>query len=394
MTERLFTRPFLLVSVANFTSGMAYALFLHFSGFLADLGASDTQIGLIYGATAVASIAMRPLLGTVMDRYGRRPVIMVGNVLNVVFVLLYLTVSTLGPWVYVVRIGHGVAEAMLFSALFTYGTDVIPKSRRTEGIALFGVSGLLPIGIAGIVGDFVLSIAGFRELFLTAAGFAVITLFLSLPLSERRPTLKPGESPRGFWSIVTQRNLLPIWWMIGSFSTALTGYFVFIRRYVDDTGFGSVGLFFSTYVAVAILERVFLGWLPDRVGRMRVLYPSLGILVIGFLVLAGAGSWVGVAIAGAFCGAGHGFIFPILTALLVDRAPETDRGSAMSFFTALFDVGTLIGGPALGAIIDTAGWGPMYVATGVALGAASVIFSRWDRRAMRREQETSATAAV
>ncbi len=389
MTERLFTKPFLLVSVANFTSGMAYALFLHFSGYLADLGASDTQIGLIYGATAVASIAMRPLLGTVMDRYGRRPVILFGNVLNVVFVLLYLTVSTLGPWVYIVRIGHGVAEAMLFSALFTYGTDVIPKSRRTEGIALFGVSGLLPIGIAGIVGDFVLSIAGFRELFLTAAGFAVITLVLSLPLPERRPTLKPGESPRGFWKIVTQRDLLPIWWMIGSFSTVLTGYFVFIRRYVDDTGFGSVGLFFSTYVAVAILERIFLGWLPDRVGRMRVLYPSLGILVIGFFMLAGAGSWVGVAIAGAFCGAGHGFIFPILTALVVDRAPETDRGSAMSFFTALFDVGTLIGGPILGAIIDSAGWGPMYVVAGVALGMASVVFWRWDRWVMSGETESS-----
>jgi MFS family permease len=394
VTERLFTKPFLLVSVANFASGMAYALFLHFSGYLADLGASDTQIGLIYGATAVASIAMRPLLGTVMDRYGRRPVILFGNILNVVFVLLYLTVTTLGPWVYAVRIGHGIAEAMLFSALFTYGTDVIPKSRRTEGIALFGVSGLLPIGVAGIVGDFVLSIAGFRELFLTAAGFAVLTLVLSLPLPERRPALKPGESPRGFWKIVVQRDLLPIWWMIGSFSTVLTGYFVFIRRYVDDTGFGSVGLFFSTYVAVAILERVFLGWLPDRVGRMRVLYPSLGILVIGFFVLAGAGSWVGVAIAGAFCGAGHGFIFPILTALLVDRAPETDRGSAMSFFTALFDVGTLVGGPTLGAIIDSAGWGPMYVVAGAALGVASVVFWRWDRWVLSGETESSTAVGV
>jgi MFS family permease len=394
MTDRLFTKPFLLVSVANFTSGMSYALFLHFSGYLADLGASDTQIGLIYGATAVASIAMRPLLGTIMDRYGRMPVILVGNILNVVFVLLYLTVSTLGPWVYAVRIGHGVAEAMLFSALFTYGTDVIPASRRTEGIALFGVSGLLPIGIAGIIGDFVLSISGFRELFLTAAGFAVITLVLSLPLPERRPTLKPGESPRGFWKIVTQRDLLPVWWMIGSFSTVLTGYFVFIRRYVDDTGFGSVGLFFSTYVAVAILERVLLGWLPDRVGRMKVLYPSLGVLVCGFFVLAGAGSWVWVAIAGAFCGAGHGFIFPILTALLVDRAPETDRGSAMSFFTALFDVGTLIGGPVLGAIIDSAGWGPMYVAAGAALGVASVIFWRWNRWAMSGAEDTAASAEV
>ena len=394
MTERLFTRPFLFVSVANFTSGMAYALFLHFSGYLADLGASDTQIGLIYGATAVASIAMRPLLGTVMDRYGRRPVILVGNVLNIVFVLLYLTVTMLGPWVYAVRIGHGIAEAMLFSALFTYGTDVIPRSRRTEGIALFGVSGLLPIGVAGIVGDFVLSIAGFRELFLTAAGFAIVTLLLSLPLPERRPRLEPGQSPQGFWKIVAKRDLLPIWWMIGSFSTVLTGYFVFIRRYVDDTGFGSVGLFFSTYVAVAILERVLLGWLPDRVGRMRVLYPSLAILVVGFFVLAGAGSWVGVAIAGAFCGAGHGFIFPILTALLVDRAPDTDRGSAMSFFTALFDVGTLIGGPALGAIIDSAGWGPMYVTAGAALGVATVIFWRWNHWAMSGAAEAPIAAGA
>jgi MFS family permease len=359
---------------------MSYALFLHLSGYLAELGATDTQIGLIYAATAVASIAMRPLLGTVMDRHGRRPVIMVGGVLNIVFVLLYLTVTTLGPWVYVVRIGHGVAEAMLFSALFTYAADIIPASRRSQGIALFGVTGLLPIGVAGIVGDFILSVAGFTELFLAAGGFAVLTLLFSIPLPERRPKLAPGEKPRGFWSIVTERNLLPIWWMIGSFSTVLTAYFVFIRRYVDDTGLGSVGLFFSMYVAVAIAERVFLGWLPDRMGRKRVLYPSIVIMIAGFFVLAGATSWVGVAIAGALCGAGHGFIFPILTTLLVDRAPDTDRGSAMSFFTAMLDVGTLIGGPILGAIIDTAGWGPMYITAGVGLGIATVAFARWDDR--------------
>jgi MFS family permease len=174
--------------------------------------------------------------------------------------------------------------------------------------------------------------------------------------------------------------------MIGSFSTVLTAYFVFIRRYVDDTGFGSVGLFFSMYVAVAIAERVFFGWLPDRVGRKRVLYPSLMILIAGFLVLASAGSWVGVAIAGALCGAGHGFIFPILTALLVDRAPDADRGSAMSFFTSLFDVGTLIGGPILGAIIDTGGWSPMYLTAGASLGVATVIFARWDSKVVHDDQ--------
>jgi MFS family permease len=218
-------------------------------------------------------------------------------------------------------------------------------------------------------------------LFLTAAGFAVATLLFSLPLPERRPVLAPGEKPRGFWRIVAMPSLLPIWWMLGAFSFVLTGYFVFIRRYVDDTGYGSVGLFFTAYVIVAILERLFLGWLPDRVGRKKVLYPSIGALTLGFFMLAFAGSWVGVAVAGALCGAGHGFVFPILTAMLVDRAPDADRGSAMSFFTAILDIGTLVGGPVLGALIDTAGWSPMYVVSGVFLGVATVIFARWDREA-------------
>ena len=380
--DPLFTRPFVLVSVANFSNGMSFALFLHFSGYLADLGANDTQIGLIYGATAVASIAMRPFVGTAMDRYGRRPVIIFGNVLNVTFILLYLTVTALGPWVYVVRIGHGVAEAMLFSSLFTYGTDVVPASRRTEGIAIFGVSGLLPIAVAGVVGDVVLALAGFRELFMTAAAFAGLAFLFSLPLEERKPQTTEANRPRGFWSVVRQRNLLPVWWMIGSFSFVLTGYFVFIRRYVDDTGLGSVGLFFAFYSGVAIAERVFLGWLPDRIGQKRVLYPALGALVLGFVVLSGATSWAGVAVAGALCGAGHGFAFPILTSMLVDRAPEGDRGSAMSFFTSLFDVGTLIGGPILGALIDGPGWRTMYLFCAVFLAAAIAIYAWWDARVM------------
>ncbi|HHC09317.1 MAG TPA: MFS transporter [Actinobacteria bacterium] len=379
MSERILTREFALVFAANLANGVAFALFLHLPGFLAGLGAGEAEIGLIFGLAAAASIVLRPLVGTAMDRYGRRPVILVGNVLNILFVGAYLTVSSLGPWVYAVRIGHGVAEAMLFSALFTYGADVVPASRRTEGLALFGVSGLLPIAIGGVLGDAILALGGFRELFLAATALTVVTLSLSVWLPERRPTPALGNAPRGFWATVRDRRLLPIWWMIGMFSFVLTGYFVFIRTFVDTTGVGSVALFFGAYAGTAIAVRVFLSRLPDRFGPKRVLYPALGFLAAGFVVLAAATSASMVGIAGALCGVGHGFVFPILSAMMVDRAPEGDRGSATSVFTSLLDVGTLVGGPVLGMIVAAAGYPAMYAAAAVTIAVAGVVFARWDR---------------
>ena len=133
MRERLFTPAFVLVSVANFLQVMAFFLFVHLPGFLSDLGAGEVQIGIVVGTAAFSSILLRPVVGREMDRRGRRPVMLVGNVLNVIAVSLYLLVDSLGPFIYLVRALHGVGEATLFTALTTYAADVIPISRGTGG---------------------------------------------------------------------------------------------------------------------------------------------------------------------------------------------------------------------------------------------------------------------
>ena len=121
--ETLFTRRFVLCWLANLAQCMAFSLFLHFPGFLKEIGASGVQIGWISGIAAIVSIAVRPTLGAVMDRRGRRGVIVWGSVLNVVVISLYLTVEDIGPWLYIVRAAHGLSEAMLFTAFFTYAAD-------------------------------------------------------------------------------------------------------------------------------------------------------------------------------------------------------------------------------------------------------------------------------
>lgn len=374
----LFTRAFVLCALANLSQSVAFNLFLHFPGFLNELGAGDLEIGLIFGVTAVVAIVARPPVGPIMDRRGRRGVILVGSVLNCLVCGLYLTVSGMDAWVYLLRVVHGLAEALLFTALFTLAADLVPAERRTEGLALFGVSGILPMGLSGALGDWILGWGGYDELFLTALGFALASLMLSLPLFDPPRPGVAAEPSRGFWAALGQRDLLPLWWIGAVFALALASVFAFFKRFVDETGVGSVGAFFTAYSIAAVVLRVFLGWLPDRIGPKRVLYPALLALVVGFVALAGAADDRDVIVAGLLCGFGHGYAFPILFALVVTRVRETDRGSATAIFTALFDVGVVIGGPLFGAI-SRLGYPEMYATAAAIIAVGSVVFAVWDR---------------
>ena len=379
-SSRFVTRTFVLCAAANFAQSLSFNLFLHFPGYLAQLGADEVQIGFIFGLTAFAAIAARPPIGRVMDRRGRRGVILVGGVLNVFACALYLGIHSIGPAVLAVRIVHGFAEAMLYSSLFTFAADLVPAAHRTEGLAWFAASGMLPVALAGLLGDALLARFDYSALFASSVGLAVCSLALSLPLRERARAPGPGDPSRGFLAALLQRELLPLWWIGTVFAFGVASVFIFTKTFVMHTGIGSVGAFFSAYAGAALLVRIAGGWLPDRVGPLRVLVPSLAILCLGLVLLAFATTAAHILVAGLCCGLGHGFVFPILSGMVVTRAREADRGSALAIFTALFDAGVLIGGPTLGALIRAAGYPLMYGFAALWIACGSAVFLAWERR--------------
>ncbi|HKE17757.1 MAG TPA: MFS transporter [Kofleriaceae bacterium] len=369
---RLLTAAFALASLSNFLHSLSFNLYLHLSGFLAQLGASEVEIGVIFGVTAATAIAVRPAMGRAMDTRGIRLVIVAGGALNTLVCALYTTVTALGPLLYAVRIVHGVAEAMLFASLFAFAAEIVPPARRIEGIALFGASGMLPVGLGGLLGDLLLHGGSYGPLFTVSFAFALVALLLSLPL--RDPPRDPGPPPRGIAAALFQRDLVPLWLSGAAFATALAAHFTFLKTFVLASGTGSVGLFFSAYSGAAIALRVGCGKLPERVGPKRALYPAMVSMFVGQCVLAVASGSASVAVAGVLCGLGHGFAFPILLALVVTRARPTERGAALAIYTALFDAGILAGGPLLGAVIAAAGYRAMFfTAAGLVATAAAVL---------------------
>lgn len=387
--EPLWTRAFVLCFAANFLHSVALALFYHFPGYLQALGADELRIGLVFSLMPAAAVAARPWVGRVMDRSGRRRVILVGGALHLVACTLYLGITTLGPWVWFVRGVHGLADAMIFSGFFTYAADLVPAARRNEGIALFGLSGMLPMSVGGLLGDGILAVRGYGELFATAAVLAGLGWLLSIALSERRPLTDGAPVARGFRAVALQPDLLPVWFLGVAFTTALASPFTFGKLFVEQRQVGSLGLFLSAYSISAVVLRLFLARLPDRVGPKPVLIPALGVLAGGLLLLAGADRAFDVGLAGALCGIGHGFTFPILSALVVTRARESERGTAMAMFTAIFDAGFLFGGPAFGWVAQRAGYGEMFVIASVLVLVGAAVFWAWDRDPAVAEQEAA-----
>jgi MFS family permease len=380
--DRLLTRPFLLCAAANFLQSFAFNLYLHLPGFLHELGAGEVRIGVLSAVTAVAAIAVRPPLGPAMERYGRRPLVLAAGATNVITCALYVTVADLGPWIYAIRVVHGLAEATLFTVLFTVAADWIPASRRTEGLALYSATGMLPISLGGLLGDAILARASYDALFLASAGFAAASLVAALGLVERsRAASGSSAPPRGFGHVLRQRELVPLW-MIGTiFGVVLTGVFVFVKRFTMETGAGSVGAFFSAYTGAAITVRIVGGRLPDRVGPERALAPALLTLAAGFVFLSSAADAREVLAAGVLCGVGHGFAFPTLSSLVVTRAREAERGTAIAVLTTLPDLGALLGAPSLGWIIELAGFPAMFATAAGVLAAGTAAFVIADRGA-------------
>jgi MFS family permease len=300
--------------------------------------------------------------------------------LFVVVIALYLCVSSLGPFVYLVRVVDGVAATMWYAALFTHGADLVPAARRTEGLAIFGASGLITIGLGAVFGDAILAYASYQALFVGALGCAVFGLLLCLRLRDVGfGASEAGRPSRGIFAAAAQANLLPVWCAAFAFFVSLGALFFFLKTFIATANIGSVGGFFGVYAAIAIALRLFAGWLPDRLGTRRMLGIAMASGALGFIVLAFAQTSAQVLVAGLLCGIGHGYTYPVLFSLVVARAGLRERGAAMAFYIAVDWLGYLVAGPVVGYAIEFAGYDVSFVGIAAAIAAGIVLFYRLDR---------------
>ena len=375
--HELFTRQFWTACSVQFCAGMGLSLYILFPLFIRHLGGSEFIIGLYAGLTGAAAVAVRLPLARLLDTQGRRRVLPGAGLLHVATWIAFLWITRLGVLSVSLVVLLGLASGSLFTALMTYANDITPITRRSEGVGMFAVWGMLPNGLGPWLGDYLIQHAGFHTYFLVAASFAALSLGLTQLLPETMPSRATGTDGEA-GALFPYRDLLVLLGTTLVFAAAINGLFTFLAPFTQRQGGSGVGRFFMSYALTAVAVRVLTGRLPDRVGLRRVLVAALFLYAGGVLLVPwfnGAGALIAI---GVICGAGHGYAFPILNALMVEQVSPTHRGRAVSWLTAMFDLGNTLANPLLGAVAEWAGYAAMFSAAGAAvLVTTALLWRKW-----------------
>jgi MFS family permease len=384
----ILTPAFLVAAAANFLFFTGLAAFVLLPLHLRELGATDSQLGLIMGCYSLTAIVVQPLMGVWVDRGGRRAFLVSGAILTALVALAFAALPDALRWFPLLRALQGAAFSVFFIANFAVVVDLAPPDRRSQALGIFGISGILSGAVGPALGELLTQAAGFRGLFLGAAILPLLAAGISARLRVPRPSGGvAGEGLVGLVRGILGAPGLPM--ALGAaFGLGQGVMFTFFPTYAVDLGVRWVGLFAVAYSAAALLMRATAGGLADTVGRRAVIIPAMALQAGATLLLASLGLVTRalslpagplLALAGFLAGAAHGLLYPALTALVVDVTPPDRRGRVVGVFMAFILLGQAGGAAGFGALAHALGYGPMFAVLAVVLGGACALAYRLDR---------------
>ncbi|MEX2654710.1 MAG: MFS transporter [Acidimicrobiia bacterium] len=390
--RELFRIPaYAVVWVVGFFQGIGFFLLVNVPGRFLELGLTEGSIGLVYSVAAFAGLAIRPLLGRTLDVVRRRTVIRIAGFINVAAVLGLALTAVAGPGLYGWFVLARASQIAIFTATLTYAADSLPTELRTRGLAIFGLSGLIPIAVSNLVGDRIIAAAGYSGAIVTSAMLAFVAAVLvwwlpALPVLGHR-------ARRSFWAALAQPDLRVVWFITLVFAMGTESLFSFMRTFVEaNPEAGSLGVFFAVYGGLAVTTRLLNGRRFDTVMPRKTAAFGVAGLGFGMLLLSVAVGPVGFLAAAALGGAAHGVVFPVLSSQVVARARTAERGSAVATFTSIFDLAILGLVPVVGLLIDVSGYTTAFSSVAMAMIGGAVFYFFWDTRRSATLDLTSAAA--
>jgi len=343
MNERIWKKDFIFLILSNFLMYITYyAILSSLPIYLVnDLHASKIQVGIVVGAYTVASVLVRPFSGFALDRFGRRTIFLLALIIYSLLFAGYLVALTITSLI-LLRFAQGLTWGFTTVSGSTIAVDIIPVSKRGEGIGYFALSTTLGMSVGPIVGLYICHQWGTVAMFVTGCFISIASLVCAyaVPLSKRFVVGK--HIPLRWDSMFHKKAIRP---SLNVFITMIAygGLLSFIALYGREIGIQNASLYFLIFSVGIASARLTAGKVFDKKGPRKIITLCLILLIIGFPLLALAKGAVLFYISAIIIGFGNGVIFPTFQSMVNNLAESKHRGAANSTLYTAVDLGMGLG---------------------------------------------------
>lgn len=376
----LVTRSFVVLTATSLVFFVAVGVVLPVVAPFATgpLGSDEVGAGFAYGAFSIAALLLRPVVGWAADRFGRRPLLIVGALISVGALAFHLVVDSLALFI-VARAILGIAEAFFFVAVIAAGADLSPPNRRGEALNLLSLSVYVGVGIGPAIGELVLRAGGFSAVWLVALVLTLGAAAMVRVVPETSPTvLKAGSGDVPRSRLFHPAGVFPGLLILAG-TSGMAGFLAFLPLHATSVGMEGAGLPLALYAALVIGLRVIFAKLPDQIGSVRLSGGALAVGAIGLAILGLAPTPTGVILGTLTFASGIAFLMPGLLTLAVSRVSEMERGSVVGTASAFLDLAFGLAPAVLGILAARVGFGGVFLASAAASALGFVALIGWSR---------------
>lgn len=376
-TDKLWNKEYWKVMTTNFLMFFAFYLLTPLLPIYLDehFNADKDMIGIVLSGYVVATFLVRPFSGWIVDSFNRKKVLIICFLAFFICFAGYIGATTLLMFA-IVRTMHGIPFGATTVANSTVAIDVLPSSRRTEGIGFYGLSNNLAMAIAPSAGIWIYHSTGnfallfWISLIMAFVGF-LVSVTVKLPKRDQIAGKKKIDLDHFFlgraWLLAINILLFGLCWGVLSNYVALYGQ---EKLGITD----GTGIFFALLSAGLILSR-FTGHKALREGRLLENCATGVILsAIGYTLFACAfGEW-SYFLSALLVGLGNGRMYPAFLNMFVNVARHDQRGTANSSILISWDLGMGLGILAGGVIAEFVGFAAAFWITAAVQSAGTILF--------------------
>jgi DHA1 family multidrug resistance protein-like MFS transporter len=330
-----------------------------FPFFIEDLGGGGSELGLLVATSAFLEFIFGPIWGSVSDRTGRKPILMLGMIGNGLSLFLF-GLSTQLWMLFAARALSGILSSATTSTALAYISDSTSEEDRGGGMGILGAAMALGVmlgpGLGGWLAGESLSTPFFLSAALCLLTFILIFILLpeSLPMEARKQTSISTINPRELWKALLG-PIGALLFMVTFFSFGLTNFEAIFGLYaLDKFGYGPerVGTILMVVAIVSTIGKALLaGPTTKKWGEAKVIRGSLIAGSVGFLVLLLANTYVTILLATGFFILSKTLLRPAALALISKQASH-GKGAVMGLSNSFISLGRILGPIWAGFIFD------------------------------------------